>query len=69
MPDETKVAYFQMILPKHWESQKIKPVCLHLAGTGDHVSIFLPFYNCYLFLLVSIQFLFSVFLEKKKFSC
>ncbi|XP_008216596.1 protein ABHD18 isoform X1 [Nasonia vitripennis] len=36
MPEETKTAHFQMILPKHWESQKMKPVCLHLAGTGDH---------------------------------
>lgn len=37
MPEETKTAYFQMILPKEWKSKKIKPVCLHLAGTGDHV--------------------------------
>ncbi|CAB0044351.1 unnamed protein product [Trichogramma brassicae] len=36
MPEETKTAHFQMVLPKHWESQKIKPICLHLAGTGDH---------------------------------
>ncbi|XP_014224651.1 protein ABHD18 isoform X1 [Trichogramma pretiosum] len=36
MPEETKTAYFQMVLPKRWESQKIKPICLHLAGTGDH---------------------------------
>lgn len=37
MPEETKNAYFQMILPKQWTRQKIKPVCLQLAGTGDHV--------------------------------
>lgn len=36
MPEETKTAYFQVILPKKWKSQKIKPICLHLAGTGDH---------------------------------
>ncbi|XP_051172525.1 protein ABHD18 isoform X2 [Leptopilina boulardi] len=36
MPEETKTAYFQMILPKKWTSHKIKPICLHLAGTGDH---------------------------------
>ncbi|XP_043271134.1 protein ABHD18 isoform X3 [Venturia canescens] len=36
MPEETKTCYFQLILPLHWSSQKIKPVCLHLAGTGDH---------------------------------
>lgn len=36
MPEETKTAHFQMILPKKWTSHKIKPICLHLAGTGDH---------------------------------
>ncbi|KAL6428395.1 protein ABHD18 isoform X2 [Cataglyphis hispanica] len=36
MPDKTKMAYFQVILPTKWGSHKIKPVCLHLAGTGDH---------------------------------
>ncbi|XP_014478918.1 PREDICTED: uncharacterized protein C4orf29 homolog isoform X2 [Dinoponera quadriceps] len=36
MPDKTKTAYFQVILPSKWSSHKIKPICLHLAGTGDH---------------------------------
>ncbi|KAJ8676414.1 hypothetical protein QAD02_012201 [Eretmocerus hayati] len=36
IPEETKTAYFQIILPKKWQSQKTKPVCLNLAGTGDH---------------------------------
>ncbi|XP_043271133.1 protein ABHD18 isoform X2 [Venturia canescens] len=51
MPEETKTCYFQLILPLHWSSQKIKPVCLHLAGTGDHeagiASLLLenPFYG------------------------
>ncbi|KAG7204415.1 hypothetical protein KM043_004856 [Ampulex compressa] len=36
MPDETKTAYFQVVLPRKWSSHKIKPICLHLAGTGDH---------------------------------
>ncbi|XP_074107923.1 protein ABHD18 [Cotesia typhae] len=36
MPEEIKTSYFQLILPLKWTSQKIKPVCLHLAGTGDH---------------------------------
>ncbi|XP_032690783.1 protein ABHD18 isoform X4 [Odontomachus brunneus] len=36
MPDKTKIAYFQVILPSKWSSHKIKPICLHLAGTGDH---------------------------------
>ncbi|XP_045481975.1 protein ABHD18 isoform X2 [Harmonia axyridis] len=29
-------AYFQMILPTKWPSTNFKPVCIHLAGTGDH---------------------------------
>ncbi|KAK0183343.1 hypothetical protein PV327_001394 [Microctonus hyperodae] len=36
MPTETKSSYFQLILPLRWTSHKKKPVCLHLAGTGDH---------------------------------
>ncbi|XP_025153358.1 protein ABHD18 isoform X4 [Harpegnathos saltator] len=38
MPDKTKMAYFQVILPSKWNSHKIKPICLHLAGTGDHMA-------------------------------
>lgn len=36
MPDETITAHFQLVLPRKWHSHKVKPVCLHLAGTGDH---------------------------------
>ncbi|CAC5422803.1 Protein ABHD18 [Mytilus coruscus] len=35
MPKETEIARFQMVLPKEWKSHH-KPVCLQLAGTGDH---------------------------------
>ncbi|XP_069834691.1 protein ABHD18 [Dendropsophus ebraccatus] len=35
MPSETVTARFQFILPKEWKS-KYRPVCIHLAGTGDH---------------------------------
>ncbi|XP_071124411.1 protein ABHD18-like [Mytilus edulis] len=35
MPKETETARFQMVLPKEWKSHH-KPVCLQLAGTGDH---------------------------------
>lgn len=44
MPDQTKIAYFQVILPTKWSSHKIKPICLHLAGTGDHVMYLLQLY-------------------------
>ncbi|XP_025031823.1 protein ABHD18 isoform X3 [Python bivittatus] len=35
MPSESITARFQFIVPKRWNS-KYKPVCIHLAGTGDH---------------------------------
>ncbi|XP_075056084.1 protein ABHD18 [Mixophyes fleayi] len=35
MPTETVIARFQFIVPKEWKS-KYRPVCIHLAGTGDH---------------------------------
>lgn len=36
LPTESKNAHFQMILPRKWHSNQFKPVCLHMAGTGDH---------------------------------
>lgn len=30
---------FQFIVPKEWNS-KYRPVCIHLAGTGDHVRLY-----------------------------
>ncbi|XP_021051366.1 protein ABHD18 isoform X1 [Mus pahari] len=35
MPIESVVARFQFIVPKEWNS-RYRPVCIHLAGTGDH---------------------------------
>ncbi|XP_066488054.1 protein ABHD18 isoform X2 [Tiliqua scincoides] len=35
MPKESITATFQFIVPKRWNS-KHSPVCIHLAGTGDH---------------------------------
>jgi len=29
---------FQLVVPLKWTT-KHKPVCIHLAGTGDHVSV------------------------------
>uniref|UniRef100_A0A8C5H7S0 Abhydrolase domain containing 18 n=1 Tax=Gouania willdenowi TaxID=441366 RepID=A0A8C5H7S0_GOUWI len=34
LPPEAVNARFQFIVPKKW--QKNRPVCIHLAGTGDH---------------------------------
>ncbi|KDR07135.1 hypothetical protein L798_02592 [Zootermopsis nevadensis] len=36
VPKESETAYFQVLLPKKWNSSHYKPICLHLAGTGDH---------------------------------
>lgn len=38
VPEAAQNAHFQMILPNKWPEQDYKPVCLHLAGTGDHVN-------------------------------
>lgn len=37
VPPEVQEAVFQMILPLKWKDNNFKPVCIHLAGTGDHV--------------------------------
>ncbi|XP_061109264.1 protein ABHD18 isoform X2 [Conger conger] len=34
LPSESVKARFQFLVPKRWK--KYKPVCIHLAGTGDH---------------------------------
>ncbi|KAL1129689.1 hypothetical protein AAG570_012633 [Ranatra chinensis] len=36
LPIEAKNANFQILLPNKWNSNHYKPVCLHMAGTGDH---------------------------------
>ncbi|KYB29747.1 protein ABHD18 isoform X2 [Tribolium castaneum] len=33
---EIQQVYFQMILPRKWPSSDYRPLCIHLAGTGDH---------------------------------
>lgn len=57
---EVQDAFFQMVLPLHW-SNDYKPVCIHLAGTGDHVSCF-ELIQQYVEILT-----FLVLLEKKKY--
>lgn len=36
VPEESKIARFQVLLPTNWPSEVLRPMCLHLAGTGDH---------------------------------
>lgn len=36
VPKESRVAHFQLILPTK-PPNYLRPLCLHLAGTGDHV--------------------------------
>ncbi|VVC88806.1 unnamed protein product [Leptidea sinapis] len=36
VPEIARKSHFQMLLPLHWPEPNSKPVCLHLAGTGDH---------------------------------
>uniref|UniRef100_A0A1B0EYP7 Protein ABHD18 n=1 Tax=Lutzomyia longipalpis TaxID=7200 RepID=A0A1B0EYP7_LUTLO len=35
VPEESQEAHFQVILPHKW-TDRFKPMCIHLAGTGDH---------------------------------
>uniref|UniRef100_A0A0A9YFA7 Uncharacterized protein C4orf29 n=1 Tax=Lygus hesperus TaxID=30085 RepID=A0A0A9YFA7_LYGHE len=37
LPHEVKSAHFQMILPVEWKNENYKPICIHMAGTGDHL--------------------------------
>ncbi|XP_064306552.1 protein ABHD18 isoform X3 [Phalacrocorax carbo] len=37
LPVESLIARFQFIIPRRWSS-KHRPVCIHLAGTGDHMA-------------------------------
>uniref|UniRef100_A0A6B2E702 Protein ABHD18 n=1 Tax=Phlebotomus kandelakii TaxID=1109342 RepID=A0A6B2E702_9DIPT len=36
VPEASQEAHFQVILPHKWNDEKFKPMCIHLAGTGDH---------------------------------
>lgn len=40
VPKVAQDAHFQMIFPLQWRDPHHKPMCIHLAGTGDHVSSF-----------------------------
>jgi hypothetical protein len=42
MPQEIRTARFQLLIPTSWNKlaafkKNLKPICIHLAGTGDHV--------------------------------
>lgn len=36
VPDVVQDAHFQILLPTEWKDERYKPMCIHLAGTGDH---------------------------------
>lgn len=36
VPKQVQDAHFQVVIPRKWKDQ-YKPICIHLAGTGDHV--------------------------------
>lgn len=38
VPPVIEDAHFQMILPCDWQHSTHRPMCIHLAATGDHVS-------------------------------
>ena len=39
VPEVAQDAHFQIILPLKWKDERFKPICIHLAGTGDHVIL------------------------------
>lgn len=36
VPEKCKTAYFQLVLPAEAPKHDLGPVCIHMAGTGDH---------------------------------
>lgn len=36
LPKESVEARFQILVPKQWSRKERRPLCVHLAGTGDH---------------------------------
>lgn len=36
VPEESRIARFQILVPNTWPAEPLRPMCLHLAGTGDH---------------------------------
>lgn len=57
IPKESHEAKFQMILPKKWLNPKLKPVVIHLAGTGDHVCTQFNLFLCIMCVfLISFQY-------------
>lgn len=54
VPNESHIAYFQLIVPSYWNtnylSKQIRPLCVQIAGTGDHVCISTDAFSLLLFL-------------------
>lgn len=38
VPKESQRSHFQLVLPLKWKNENYKPICVHFAGTGDHVN-------------------------------
>lgn len=45
VPEAAQKAYFQLLIPNKWKNEEHKPICIHLAGTGDHVSLLCRLYR------------------------
>lgn len=39
VPEAARYAHFQALLPVRWPHERCKPMCIHFAGTGDHVRV------------------------------
>lgn len=40
VPRPVRDAHFQMVLPLKWADESERPMCIHFAGTGDHVRTY-----------------------------
>jgi len=61
LPKEAELAHFQVVLPREWRDPSFKPMCIHMAGTGDHVI----YYFCFSLHLHHNVFRFSIFGEEE----
>lgn len=67
MPLEIRTARFQLLIPTSWNKvatfrKNLKPICIHLAGTGDHVRLLLRHKA---FLDIRIRYFFKFFWRRR----
>lgn len=67
IPKESHTAHFELIEPTRWRHPTLRPLCIQLAGTGDHVSVCLRFQLCHQTDHLFSSFNFQYFWRRRKF--